>query len=315
MKKLMERSDAMGLLQCMSILGLSAATGTLAYWSFLHWPWWATALLVYLHGTVFFFHGAHAAVHELSHGTPFKSKGLNAFFYALFGFISWTSTVKYRQSHIRHHMVTVHTDRDLEVVLPWLAGRLQWLGHWTVDWHLMASNLGTLLRHSVGILKGEWEHRLFPPEEKKLRRRLFNWARFVLIGQAALAAVFILSGHWFLLLLFTVAPFIGGGLAWLVTYPQHAGLPPDVPDFRICCRSVRVNPLVRYLHWQMDYHVEHHMFAGVPFYNLKRLRKLIEYDLPEYEPLLPTWKKMRPVLRRQRSDPDYCEAPILPGTP
>lgn len=314
MKKLMERSDAKGLIQAISILALSIATGTLAYWSFKHWPWWITAVLVYLHGMIFFFHGPHAAIHKLSHGTPFRIKGLNSFFYGLFGFISWASTVKYRQSHIQHHMVTVHTDRDLEVQLPWLATRLMWLGHWTFDWKEMWIRLSTLIRHSLGILSGEWEHRLFPEREKKLRSQLFNWARFVLIGQLLIAATFIYFDEWFLLLLFTFAPFIGGGLAWLVTYTQHAGLPSDVPDFRICCRSVKVNPFVRYLHWQMDYHVEHHMFAGVPFYNLKKLRKLIEHDLPVYEPLIPTWKKMIPVLQRQRTEPNYCVAPELPST-
>lgn len=313
MKKLMERSDAKALTQCFSVLTLSAATGTLAYWSFHHWSWWITVLLVYLHGTIYFFHGAHAAIHELSHGTPFKSKGLNAFFFRLFGFISWSDIVRYRQSHVQHHMVTVHTDRDLEVVLPWLADKLQWLGHWTVDWKLMADNIGMLIRHSFGILKGEWEYRLFPESDKKLRRQLFNWARFVLIGQIAIAALFVYFDQWILLVLFTFAPFIGGGLAWLVTYPQHAGLPGDVPDFRLCCRSVNVHPFVRYLHWQMDYHVEHHMFAAVPFYNLKKLRRLIEYDLPEYKGLFATWKKMRPVLRRQKTNPAYCEVPELPA--
>lgn len=313
MKKLMQRSEAKALWQCISVLALSVGTGAAAYWSFLHWPWWATVLLVYLHGTIFFFHGPHAAIHELSHSTPFKNQKLNTFFYRLFGFISWTNVIKYRQSHVQHHMVTVHTDRDLEIELPWLASKLQWIGHWTFDWWHLYNNIGMIIRHSFGVLKGEWEHRLFPETDMKLRRKLFGWARFVLIGQLALAAAFIYFDLWFLLILFTLAPFIGGGLAWLVTYTQHAGLPGDVPDFRLCCRSVKVHPFVRYLHWQMDYHVEHHMFAGVPFYNLKKLRKLIEYDLPEYEPLIPTWKKMIPVLRRQRTDPNYCMVPELPS--
>lgn len=311
MKELLKRSDAMGLLQCLSMILLSIATGTLAYYSFHHWPWYVTVATVYFHGMCYFFHGAHAAIHDLSHGTPFKTKGLNAFFFGFFGFISWTSIVRYRTSHMQHHQLTVHTDRDLEVELPWLASRLEWLGYWTFDWKLFASNLDILIRHSFGIIKGEWEHRLFPESDLKLRKKLFNWARFVLIGQLLIAAAIIYSGQWILLALFTFAPFIGGILAWAVTLPQHAGLPPDTPDFRICCRSVKVNPFVRYLHWQMDYHVEHHMFAGVPFFNLKKLRKAIEHDLPEYDGLLTTWKKMLPIMRRQQKEPHYCIAPQL----
>ena len=135
-----------------------------------------------------------------------NAKGLNAFF---FGFISWTNTLRYR------------------------ASRLEWLGYWIFDWKLFAGNLDILIRHSFGIIKGEWEHRLFPESDPKLRRKLFNRARLVLIGQLLIAAVIIHSGQWILLALFTFAPFIGGILAWAVL-PQHAGLPPDTPDFRIC---------------------------------------------------------------------------------
>ena len=315
MKKLLKRSDAMGLLQCLSMILLSVATGGLAYYSFHHWAWPVTLLAVYFHGMCYFFHGAHAAIHDLSHGTPFKSKGLNAFFFAFFGFISWTNIVRYRTSHMQHHQLTVYAGRDLEVQLPWQVSRWEWLGYWTVDFKLLSGNLDILIRHSLGILKGEWEHRLFPESDPKLRRKLFNWARFVLIGQLLIAACFIYYGQWILLFLFTFAPFIGGILAWAVTLPQHTGLPPSTPDFRICCRSVKVNPFVRYLHWQMDYHVEHHMFAGVPFFNLKKLRKAIEYDLPEYEGLFATWRELLPIMQRQKKEPTYCVTPRLPAAP
>lgn len=315
LKKLMERSDARGLVQSLLMLGLSVATGALAYYSFLYWPWWVTVLTVFLHGSIYCFHGEHAAIHELSHGTPFKNKKLNAFFYGLFGFLAWSNVVRFRQSHTQHHMVTVHTDRDLEVELPWLASSFMWLGHWTFDWSLWLTNFGRIFRHSFGVLRGEWEYRLFPETEQKLRRKLFNYARFVLIGHLVLATVFILTGHWFLIVLVTFGAFWCTGVAWLVTYTQHAGLPGDVADFRICCRSVKVNPFTRFLHWQMDYHIEHHMFAAVPFYNLKKVRQLIEHDLPEYESILASWKKMRPILKEQRKGNVDCKiVPELPAS-
>ena len=52
--------------------------------------------------------------------------------------------------------------------------------------------------------------------------------------------------------------------------------------------------------------------AGVPFFNLKKLRQAIEDNIPEYEGLLATWKKLLPILRRQRTDPSYCVIPFLP---
>lgn len=315
MRELTKRSDAKGLAQCLSVIALSIATGTLAYYSFHHWAWPITLLAVYIHGMGCTFLGDHAAIHELSHGTPFKTKALNEFFIRLFSFITWINFVLYRASHMQHHQVTVHTGRDLEVELPWTVSRWEWLGYWTIDFKRMLQKTGIICRHSFGTLKGEWEHRLFPESDPKLRRKLFNWARMVLTGQLALAAAFILSGQWILLFLFTFAPFIGSILAWAVTVPQHAGLPADVPDFRLNCRSVKVHPFVRYLHWQMDYHVEHHMNAGVPFFNLKKLRKTIEHDLPEYDGLITTWSKLLPIMRKQRIDPSYVVASKLPNSP
>ena len=53
----------------------------------------------------FMFHGftgTEAAVHELSHGTPFKSRWLNELFYRLFCFLSWSNWVHFRASHMLH---------------------------------------------------------------------------------------------------------------------------------------------------------------------------------------------------------------------
>ena len=31
----------------------------------------------------------------------------------------------------------------------------------------------------------------------------------------------------------------------------------------------------QFFYWNMNYHVEHHMYAAVPYYNLPKLRKAI----------------------------------------
>jgi fatty acid desaturase len=89
---------------------------------------------------------------------------------------------------------------------------------------------------------------------------------------------------------------------------------PDVPDFRLCCRTYTCSWFPAFLYWNMQYHVEHHMFPAVPFYNLPRLRKAIEHDLPPApHGLLATWRELIPILKRQRREPGYFFAPILPG--
>jgi fatty acid desaturase len=89
---------------------------------------------------------------------------------------------------------------------------------------------------------------------------------------------------------------------------------PDVPDFRLCCRTFTCSWFPAFLYWNMQYHVEHHMFPAVPFYNLPRLRKAIEHDLPPApHGLLATWRELIPILKRQRREPGYFFAPPLPG--
>ena len=80
-KKLHQRSDGRAFVQSSGFLAIAATTGTLTFWSWGHWPWYATVLCFFLHGTVshFYVNG----MHELGHGTVFRTKWLNAVFRAL----------------------------------------------------------------------------------------------------------------------------------------------------------------------------------------------------------------------------------------
>jgi Na+-transporting NADH:ubiquinone oxidoreductase subunit F len=74
---------------------------------------------------------------------------------------------------------------------------------------------------------------------------------------------------------------------------------------------------------KMNYHVEHHMFPMVPFYNLPKLHALIQAQCPPApRGLVAAYREIIPALWRQRKDPDYCirrqlpqqgEARLMPG--
>ena len=112
----------------------------------------------------------------------------------------------------------------------------------------------------------------------------------------------------------TLAPFYGGGLQWLCNNTQHTGLQDKVPDYRLCCRTILLNPFLRFLYWQMNYHTEHHMYAAVPCYNLGKLHAQVKSDLP-YCPagLVASWKQVIAILRRQKIDPAYQFVADLPA--
>ena len=60
---------------------------------------------------------------------------------------------------------------------------------------------------------------------------------------------------------------------------QHAGLGENVLDHRLNTRTVKMNVVNRFLYWNMNYHVEHHMFPMVPYHRLPELHEEIKHDL------------------------------------
>jgi fatty acid desaturase len=171
-----------------------------------------------------------------------------------------------------------------------------------------------VIRLSLGKLEGDWENALFPASAMESRRRLFNWARILLIGHALLTGVSLYFGLWLVPVLITLAPFYGGWLLFLCNNTQHIGLQDDVPDYRLCCRTVILNPFVRFVYWHMNYHTEHHMYAAVPCYNLAKLHQQIKHDLPHCPVgLVAAWKEIIAILEKQKVDPAYQYVPELPA--
>ena len=94
---------------------------------------------------------------------------------------------------------------------------------------------------------------------------------------------------------------------------QHLGLAENVTDHRLNTRTVMMNPVSRFIYLNMNYHVEHHMFTMVPYYNLPKLRQMIEHDLPAAEPsILAAYRRLFPILWQQLK---YEEAVIIPDLP
>jgi fatty acid desaturase len=277
---LMKRSDFQGLLHVVAHLILLAASGALAYWLYVQHQFMMALVVLFVHGTCYSFLGYAGAGHELAHRTVFKTEILNDIFLLLFAFLTWNNSVYFRASHMRHHRCTLFAELDGEVRLPQTFSYSDWLWALSLDLPSMYRAVRIVVENSFNVIKGEWGARLFPKTDVSSRRKVVIWARCVLIGHAVLATSFILTGYWPLLLLVTFAPFVADWLSKLLALIQHYGMQPNVDDFRLNSRTVLLNPFVAFLYWQMNYHVEHHMYPGVPFYNLKKLRGRIEQDLP-----------------------------------
>lgn len=311
MKKLHARSNVLGAFQCLGYLGIVATTGTLAFYSGSHWPWWVTALLLFVHGTVFAFQVN--AVHELGHGTVFKTRALNALFDRVFGFLGWINFHLFEASHARHHRYTLHPPDDLEVVLPMHVMVKEFILKGFIDPVLLWAQLKNTIRIALGRFEGEWELKLFPEKNPAARRSPVRWARTLLVGHGLIIVVSAVFDLWMLPVVTSLAPFYGGWLFFLCNNTQHIGLQDNVGDFRLCCRTFTVNPFVQFLYWHMNYHIEHHMYAAVPCYRLGRLHRAIRHDLPPTPAgIIETWKQIGAIQMRQKRQPDYQYKPPIP---
>lgn len=67
-----------------------------------------------------------------------------------------------------------------------------------------------------------------------------------------------------------------------------------------------MNPFRRFIHWNMNYHVEHHMFPMAPNHALPKLHEMIKHDRPApNRSILEGYREMIPAFLRQLRNEDY----------
>jgi len=284
-----------------------------------------------MHGTVSsFFKGT--AVHELGHGTVFETKWLNKFFLYLFSLISWWNPFDYAASHTYHHRYTLHPEGDREVLLPIhpSVGGTFLLQMFTFNlitqpgrtfgkggllsavWLTILAAVGKI--GSCEIPANEWLQAIHSdqPEQKSASVR---WSQIQLSFHIFILVLAILSGLWVLPFIITIPSYTSNWLSYFLGLTQHCGLRQNTIDFRKNTRSIRLPKFLEYLYWHMNWHTEHHMYAGVPCYNLRHLAKEIEKDMPEPKSLFEAWKEMLYIWQIQKNNPEYAFDTPVPNNP
>ena len=315
LRELAERNDAKGWLQAVGHLAVAAGTGALTVYCFLAELWIAFALALFAHGTVA--SHLHYGCHELGHGTVFRTKWLNAVFLRIYSVFAWWNYHEYGMSHTHHHLYTLHPRGDREVVLPFgpawnplyllqlftlnVTGGMHTRG---IKGHILATFVTAFDRYGT-LFRPDWMRSLYAGRPEA-RRTAVNWARVVILCHAGIAVASIASGYWIVAVVFSLGPVLANWHSYFVGGPMHCGLRDNVPDFRKCVRTITLDPVSEFLYWHMNWHLEHHMYAAVPCYNLKRLHRTVARDMPVPRTLLGAWREMRETWRRQRTEPGYA---------
>ena len=311
MKELMARSDGPALRDTALWLGLTALVAALGIYT---WGTWAAVPVFIVYG-VLYGSASDSRWHECGHGTPFKTRWYNDVVYQIASFMVLKEPTVWRWSHSRHHTDTIIVGRDAEIAwmhpVQLVLKALAYVG--VVDaW----ASLKLLARQAAGHLSDD-ERDYIPASE--VSKAIF-WARIhmAIYGATALVSLGMLLGGmgWRSLIPFMLIglPRLYGCWHMVMTgFLQHGGMAEDVLDHRLNTRTVYMNPISRWIYWNMNYHVEHHMFPMVPYHALPRLHEIIKHDLPP--PNTSMWDgymEMTRAILRQRREPGYYHHRELP---
>ena len=313
LKELSSPNDYKGYFYALGHLGLWIGTGTLTYVFFIESIWFGFAISLFLHGTVGTFFTAPQ--HELNHGTVFKNKKINKFFLIIYSLLGWLDFKTYSLSHTYHHRYTLHNEGDFEEVHPKKPSLnifyLIQLFSINITGGEKSSGLLPTVKSFVKIafnnLKNpfnDWDFRLYAELPNEAKNAVI-WGRTVLIFHIIVILISFSIKQPILALIISGHRFIANWLYYFVGTPMHCGLRTNVPDFRKSVRSITLDPISEFLYWNMNWHLEHHMYASVPCYNLKKLHKLISNECPKPKNLFGAWKEMREIFREQQNNSKY----------
>jgi len=306
MKALMQRSDQPAIRDTIILYGCMIAFAGIGV---ALWPNWWSAPFWLAYG-VLYGSASDSRWHECGHGTAFRTPWMNNVVYHIASFMIVRNPVTWRWSHARHHTDTIITGRDPEIAAmrPPAAARmlLNFIG--LPD---MYAGISRMLLNASGKLDPE-EATFIPDSEAP---KVILVARIWTLIYAATLTLAV-AQQSILPLMIIGLPRLYGAWHFIMTgYLQHAGLAEDVLDHRLNSRTVLMNPVSRFIYWNMNYHIEHHMFPMVPYHRLPELHARIRNDLPE--PNTSIWQAYRqvwPVLVRQLHNEDTFLRRDLPAS-
>ena len=230
--------------------------------------------LILINGFLWNFMGWAGVGHELFHRSVFSNKKLNDYLCKILAALNWNNYEYFRNSHSLHHQNTMY-DNDPEAPLPKGLRKGEILPLIFINPIYVIRRVKIVILNSIGVIPGEFGKFLSKNETK--RKRIRNFARFIIFAQLSLIVVFIISGNWILILLINLAPFIAKFPNRILEIVQHLKMQNRVNDFRLNTRSVEVHSIIKFFYCNMNYHLEHHLFPTLPYYNMNLARKkLIE---------------------------------------
>jgi MocE subfamily Rieske [2Fe-2S] domain protein len=304
MRSLLERRDGPAIWNTLLWFTLIIGSG-FATWK-LWGSWWA--ILPYVLYSVLYASTSDSRWHETGHGTAFKTDWMNQTLYEVASFMVMRESVVWHWSHTRHHSDTIIVGRDPEIAVPRPPSLPRIIGS-LFNLTVYPNYFRHILVHAFGTMTAE--EKTFIPEMEF--SKVFRRAQIYLAIYTAVIAMSFATRSILPLMLVGLTNLFGTWLLVVYGLTQHAGLAENVLDHRLNCRTVYMNPIHRFLYWNMNYHIEHHMFPLVPYHALPKLHQAIKSDCPDpYPNLLEAWREILSAVLKQAKDPAYHVKRRLP---
>ena len=273
LKPFTKRTDRHGLIYLGGHMSIIFGTGYLVYLA-TGTGWLIPAIS--LHGVVL----GHlfAPMHECSHGTAFRTRWLNETVHWITGILVVWPPTYFRYDHTGHHTHAQELGKDPQFVLPSPSSWMDYVYYVTAT-QLWIKNIGWILRHSMGRIRPF--NRQFVPEDQL--PKIFLEARVMLAIYAGLAVVSVALETWAVAIYWAIPTVIGVPVARALRVADHTGCTEGKLDLRTYARTVKTDPLTRFLCWNMPYHCEHHLAPSVPFHALPALHAEVGHEMNSVE--------------------------------
>ncbi len=268
-----ERSNVIGLVHIAIHLSSLVFILFLFDYSFINSNYSLLLFSLIFYGFIVNFLGWTGAGHEMAHKTAFSNQKLNEFFLDICCILTWSNKVHFRKTHMAHHQNTFVGGIDFEV--EWDASKSvnPNLSLILFDYIKCYRTLKNFILNSVNYMPANKLDSSKIILDDLFKKQLFQFARKVLIFQILLVIALFLSGLPHLLVPLIFGSFIFTYPSRLLALAQHHGKEQAEKDTIKNSRTVILNRIISFFYWNMNFHVEHHLYPNIPYHKLPKLRK------------------------------------------